>query len=385
MTGNYTGSTPDDYDDDGREPDDADQVVTSTDQQIIEAVPDGPKDDDDESSVPPVLPIPTSGAEAAAGAAGAAGAVGGVVTPDSPEVDPNAPDEETPAREAETPDTSDSVDVQEDTSGDDQAESESEDEDRDDDQDEETDLEFTLVHFTDPLCVLSWQAEPILKRLEVRYGHALEIERRLVPVREFDAPEAMADRWASVAESHGMPVNTEIWATAPPQSTAPANSAYLAATEQGDQIAQTYLRRLWRAGFTEVADLTDREVLLTLAEEVGLNTHQMAQRMDEVTPDWSDESVRTPQFRLDVLDAPGPWTSYPGEEIEVALLGAGVTPRLPPTLTDFVADYGPVTTWEVMVVYEYDRNTAREELSELERQDKITSIELAGSRFWEGR
>lgn len=50
-------------------------------------------------------------------------------------------------------------------------------------------------------------------------------------------------------------------------------------------------------------------------------------------------------------------------------------------LTDFVADHGPVATFEVMEVYEIDSRS--ETVKRLEELDQVASFEIGGEQLWQ--
>lgn len=93
-----------------------------------------------------------------------------------------------------------------------------------------------IVYWSDPLCIWAYLAHDKLQRLQTRFGDALAITHRVVPVfgsvphrfREGSwsagGPEHRARRTAEIAQQHGHPeVDGQIWIADPPASSwAPA-------------------------------------------------------------------------------------------------------------------------------------------------------------------
>lgn len=375
MTGNYTGSEPDDYDDSSREPDDYEEVVDELgdDQtQVVqfpdEATPDE-QEHDESPTTPTSPPVGPGGSGGSGGGSSPAAPVDG--TPDSAG-EPHSDDEERESNDSE----SQNQDVEpEDLESDEDADSEEQ-----DDEDEQ-DPDVTLLQFTDPFCVISWQAEPVMKRLETRYRSDVDIQRRMVPVRHFDDSHEIANKCEAVAAKYGMPVNTGIWAGDSPASTEEALKAYSAAIQQGDDLAVDYLRQLRIAVMVEGRDISKQRTLLDIADEVGLNTAELTEAMETVEAREIDGQVQTPVFVLDIDDVQQTWR-YPSDDLEAAILGAGLKPDLPPSLKQFIDEHGPVATQEVMTVYEWDRQQAEMKLTGLAEEQRIINERKAGTDFW---
>jgi len=146
-----------------------------------------------------------------------------------------------------------------------------------------------IIEFTDPVCTWCWGSEPVLRKLETRFGEQLKISFVMAglvkditafydkyndiggdPVR---SNTNIAKHWLEASERHGMPVQSEgfkLFSHEHP-STYPQNIAYKAAQIQGQVLANRYLRRIREASAAEAKLTNTTEVLVELAAEVGLD------------------------------------------------------------------------------------------------------------------
>lgn len=146
-----------------------------------------------------------------------------------------------------------------------------------------------IIEFTDPVCTWCWGSEPVLRKLEARFGEQVKISFVMAglvkditsfydryndiggdPVR---SNTNIAKHWLEASERHGMPVQSEgfkLFSKEYP-STYPQNIAYKAAQIQDQALANRYLRRIREASAAEAKLTNTTEVLVELASEVGLD------------------------------------------------------------------------------------------------------------------
>jgi len=140
---------------------------------------------------------------------------------------------------------------------------------------------------TDPACIWSWGAEPVLRRLIWEFEGELELvwvmggmARRYG--REYrdeegsigSGPDCFADlmsHWLNVAGRTGMPCDPRLWTENPISSTYPACIAVEAASEQGWEAGYRYLRRLREGLMYERRKLDTPSALLAEAGDAGLD------------------------------------------------------------------------------------------------------------------
>jgi predicted DsbA family dithiol-disulfide isomerase len=152
-----------------------------------------------------------------------------------------------------------------------------------------SDKMIEIIEFTDPVCTWCWGSEPVLRKLETKFGEQVKISYIMGGLVQditsfYDSyndiggdPDQsnrnIAKHWVDASKRHGMPVRSEgfkLFSRDYP-STYPQNIAYKAAQMQDQALANKFLRRIREASAAE-ARLTNRtEVLLELASETGLD------------------------------------------------------------------------------------------------------------------
>lgn len=147
---------------------------------------------------------------------------------------------------------------------------------------------FEVIEFTDPICTWCWGSEPVLKKLEARFPKNLKVSfitgGLVEDIRNFrddkndiggdiaSTNKNIAKHWVEASLTHNMPVCIEGFKLFSDKyhSSYPANIAYHAAKMQSEKLANKYLRRLREAAATEARQVTNPDVLVEIASEVGL-------------------------------------------------------------------------------------------------------------------
>ncbi|SDJ21628.1 Predicted dithiol-disulfide isomerase, DsbA family [Halovenus aranensis] len=267
-------------------------------------------------------------------------------------------------------------------------------------------MAVTLTQFTDPFCTWCWGAEPVLRRIQETYGDHVELafvmgglvddfESFADPANGITEPADVAPHWEEATQRHGMPVDASVWYENPPQSSYPACIAYEAAEFQGTAIAHRYLRRLRQAFAAEQRNIGDREVLVELADDVGLDLEQFRAALfgDRARAAFEEDrrymhevGARTfPTYRVttgdDEVQLRG---SQPFERLSEVLESAapGLDRQSPRSLRSFVEEYGPVATREVAEVYQLDDEDARRKLTDLTAAGHLEERARGTGSFW---
>jgi len=117
-----------------------------------------------------------------------------------------------------------------------------------------TNTTIEIIEFTDPVCTWCWGSEPVLRKLETRYGEQVKISYIMGGLVQditsfYDShndiggdPDRsnmnIAKHWVEASERHGMPVKSEgfkLFSREHP-STYPQNIAYKAAQMQDQAL-----------------------------------------------------------------------------------------------------------------------------------------------------
>lgn len=150
-------------------------------------------------------------------------------------------------------------------------------------------MTIEITAFTDPVCTWCWGSEPVLRAVQERYGDQVRITPVMgglvKDIRGFrdtangiggdpnEANRNIARHYLEASARHGMPVQADGFALFSDEypSTYPQNEAYLAARQQGAEIAARFLRRVREASAAEARQTNRPEVLAQLAAGVGLD------------------------------------------------------------------------------------------------------------------
>lgn len=174
-----------------------------------------------------------------------------------------------------------------------------------------TQQQFEILAFTDPVCTWCWGSEPILRKLQFWYGDQVKIAPVMgglvEDIRNFydhandigGSPEQsnaqIARHWLEASSRHGMPVEVNGFRlfSADTVSTYPQNIAYKAVELSNPELTAKFLRRIREASASEARETGRREVLIELANEVGVDIAAFIKHLD----DGSAEQA----FREDLL------------------------------------------------------------------------------------
>jgi hypothetical protein len=291
----------------------------------------------------------------------------------------NHRDESPDDQDLEDPD--DDGDLDEEDEADDSEDEENEDEDDEDDDDDEKEEKAVITQYSDAWDNVGFGLSPVYYPLEAEYGDEIDLQYRPVPVREFDDPDAVVDRWEEMAPRHGMPTETAVWQGNPPTSTILSNRALAAAHPQGQAVVAKYLRRLRIAAIVEGRNIEDKETLFEIAAEAGVDTDQLENAWDQVEVRTSRRSVTTPTTQIEV---DGETIELEGlchvNDIKMMLDRAGLQADPLPDVDEFVAEYGPVALQEIVQVCGF--GSIDEAKQAVQESDSIEPVQFGDVNFW---
>lgn len=268
-----------------------------------------------------------------------------------------------------------------------------------------------ILYYTDPYCTWCWGSEPILRHIEETYGKQIKItykmgglveniDRFYDPLNRISTVEQVAPHWLEASQRHGMPVDVKVFEEIKSdfKSTYPANIAYKAAQFQGAELAEKFLRRMREAAASERQHIHRAEVLIKLAEEVGLDKERFAKDLKSKKAEedfWADlyeaRSQGISGFPTFVI------RNQEGQEIMLHgyrsfetftrvfndLAKSPLLERKPSDIESFVKKYSHVATQEVAEVFGLSLKETESKLQELEKNGRIKRILLGNGSFWE--
>lgn len=156
-----------------------------------------------------------------------------------------------------------------------------------------------IIEFSDPVCTWCWGSEPVLRKLETRYGEQLQVKYIMgglvKNIEDFydsandiggDANESnrqIVSHWLRASQRHGMPVQEEgftLFSKEHP-STYPQNIAYKAALMESETLANKFLRNIREATATQARQTNKTGVLIEIATESGLDIAKFIERFSD--------------------------------------------------------------------------------------------------------
>ena len=283
--------------------------------------------------------------------------------------------------------------------------------------------------YTDPACIVSWAAEPKLRRLAWEFGSELEVRVVMGGLARSYGPsyrdeegrigagaDCFADliaHWLDVAAESRMPCDPRLWTEAGITSTYPACMAVVAAREQGAEAGSAYLRRAREALVTERKKLDHTEALVAEAGPAGIDPKRFridlesnaileafAADLDEVReiPASAREAgiVRRTEGR-DRLSFPSAifvssegarhpvWGLQRYERYRAAATAAGATPAstAPPEPLEAIERFGRCATREIEELTGRPRPVVEAELWAHAREWRLRPVPALTGTLWE--
>jgi len=270
--------------------------------------------------------------------------------------------------------------------------------------------DVVITEYTDPGCPWAYSAEPFRLKLRWLYGDALEWEYRMVVLAESAqeyldkgfTPEKLSSGYATIARTHGMPIDTSLRARM--AASAPACRAVVATRLNAPDYEEAILRALRvrcmsgdlldesstiRGAAVDVCldpgDVErwcdDSSVEAAMREDMHAARHPTpeALALGDRLADWSGGRRYTcPSYEIvrasdeARLSVPGfqPFAAY---DVALANLIPGAERRGAPESVAEVLEWAqvPLATREVEVICDIDHETAREELGRVADEDHV--------------
>lgn len=279
--------------------------------------------------------------------------------------------------------------------------------------------QLEVLAFTDPVCTWCWGSEPVMRKVATWYGDAVRIRYVMGglvdDIRGFydrandigGDPESsnaqIARHWLEASERHGMPVKIEGFRlfSADVVSTYPQNIAFKAAELTNPALAARYLRRMREASAAEARETGRREVLIELANDVGLDigafighlndgSAESAFREDlETTRRYSARGFPTVVFRYGerevMLRGYQSFAAMQGviDTLSGGVLKAKAPTKTPQSLLDFIRVFGNAAPVELSTVFDLSAGELESTLASLVQSGEIRRVEKGNGYFWE--
>lgn len=281
--------------------------------------------------------------------------------------------------------------------------------------------QLEILAFTDPVCTWCWGSEPVLRKLQVWYGNQIRITPVMgglvEDIRNFydrandigGDPEKtnsqIAKHWLEASQRHGMPVEIEGFRlfSADTVSTYPQNIAYKAVELCNPELAAKFLRRIREASAAEARETGRREVLIELANEVGVDLAAFIGHLDdgsaaqafrddlETTRHHGARGFPTFLFRWGSKELMlRGYQSFNSMRAVISSLSEGQVEEHSPettaqTILDFLQFHGRAATVELRTAFDLSSAALYDLLNTLTDQRQIQFVSAGNGGFWEFR
>ena len=200
---------------------------------------------------------------------------------------------------------------------------------------------ITLTTFTDPMMGLSYECEPIFRKLETHFAGQIEFKYsmgllvrnvyELCDCNELAQSPALGlhhynARLAKIYESEesisGMPINMDGFCLFSTEETSslPLNLAYKAAQLTAPELADRFLYNLRYATIVDTRPTTKLEEILKVVRQTGINEKQFLQHYQDSSAETALDSDLTHMHALGIHTLPAYLLQYDGKQMVIKQL-----------------------------------------------------------------
>lgn len=282
-------------------------------------------------------------------------------------------------------------------------------------------IPIEIIEFTDPACTWCWGSEPLLRKLEYHFGPKIKVGYVMgglvKDAKTFMDPgnniggdltlfnQQVAKHWLEASEQHGMPVQTDGFElfTESDRSTYPMNIAYKAAQSQGEAIANRFLRRMREAVATEARQANRAEVLVELANDVGLDIPMFITAMSDGSAEQAFKADQDIMHKYSIRGFPS-YLLKDGEGKEIVMRGYQTyddfmavinmlsedivtLPHIEvneETVLDFITHYGRIAPVELQEAFDLDKDATQNWLKLLINRGDVSTQKVGNGAFYAG-
>jgi predicted DsbA family dithiol-disulfide isomerase len=282
--------------------------------------------------------------------------------------------------------------------------------------------------YTDPACSASWASEPKRRALQVEFGSEVSFTYVMGGLaRDYEAGysdaaegieagriyESLLVHWLERAAASRMPIDPRLWSEGPIRTTFPACMAVKAASEQGPEAGERYLRAVREGLLCSRRKLDTSEALVDVAREAGLDVQrfridfgsnaiveafgndleetrsppQEARERGGVKQGQGGERLAFPSVRFDGEGGERAWAfgEAPYEAWRAAAMEAGAAPAagVRPDPRAALERFGRMATAEVEAACDLSEQAASLELWRLAAEGRVRRTRVLTGDLWE--
>ncbi|SIR43121.1 Predicted dithiol-disulfide isomerase, DsbA family [Domibacillus enclensis] len=253
-----------------------------------------------------------------------------------------------------------------------------------------------LYVFVDPLCSECWSLDPIVRKLQIEYGHYFKLKQVLTG----KLTSLNAVRRPLAVERNGLVCEESVWVDDSASSPFLASIAIKAAELQGKRAGSKFLRKFQEQLFLDKENVADAAILNRCAEEAGLDTSEFLNDLYSagatkafqcdlaITCEMDVEQTPTIVFFNERIEEEGIKISgLYSYDIYVQILQEMLEeipePLEPPSLGEFMQYFRIAATNEISGVYDWTDAQTECEMKKLLLQRKVRKINTKHGTFWE--
>ncbi|KKI93699.1 dithiol-disulfide isomerase [Bacillus sp. SA1-12] len=267
------------------------------------------------------------------------------------------------------------------------------------------DKPLEIYMFVDPLSPECWALEPIIKKLQIEYGrlftlkHIISGRLATLNIAKRKKPESLAQAWEKTASRTGMSCDGNIWIDNPLSKPFTASLAIKSAELQGRKAGIRYLRKLQEQLFIESKNISEENMLIKIARDVGLDVTEFQKDLHsesaakalqcdlKVTSEMDVHEIPTLAFfSKDVEEEGLKITGIYSYDLYVhvleELIGDAIKPSHTPPIEIFLKHYQFVASTEIATVYNLTLTEVEKELKKLVLSQTVERVQAKHGTFW---
>ncbi|WP_240422079.1 DsbA family oxidoreductase [Paenibacillus periandrae] len=145
---------------------------------------------------------------------------------------------------------------------------------------------ITLYYVTDPICSHCWALEPVLNRFLQQYGQYFNVNVIMGGLlaswhgfgdsaNGIQKPSDVEEHWKEVGKHSRMPIDGTLWRENPVHSSYPPSRVYKVIQNKHKGKENEFLRRAREAVFAFNQNIGEKQVLIEIVNQIGLNGSQV--------------------------------------------------------------------------------------------------------------
>ena len=265
---------------------------------------------------------------------------------------------------------------------------------------------LVISYFTDPICSTCWIFQPLLRKLELEYGHFVDIQYHmggLLPSWEkyskgaISEPADAARLWNDLADQHNMPLDGDIWIEDPLDSSYPPSIAFKAAQLQDSDKAISFLRRIKEMLFIEKKNINKWVYLEKAALTSGLDTALLIKDIAGKGHERFLEDLKHAQelgihvfptliFKVDGFPRRSLSGNQPYERLEKYILKdfpLANKKAITLSIEELFQRFNQLTSQEINFILEINELKIKAELKRLELNGIIHQFNIKNATYWQ--